>query len=83
MAGMSLMPALRGGRMPARTLYFEHEGHRAVREGRYKLTALRGESWKLYDMDRDRTEMDDLPLSSRSGSMPWQRSGTPGHPRIR
>ena len=60
MAGMSLMPALRGRRMPARTLYFEHEGHRAVREGRYKLTALRGESWKLYDMDRDRTEMDDL-----------------------
>ena len=60
MAGMSLMPALRRGRMPARTLYFEHEGHRAVREGRYKLTALRGESWKLYDMDRDRTEMDDL-----------------------
>jgi arylsulfatase len=46
--------------MPARALFFEHEGTRAVREGRYKLTALREDSWKLYDMERDRTEMDDL-----------------------
>ena len=60
MAGMSLIPALRRERMPGRTLYFEHEGTRAVREGRYKLTALRGDSWKLYDMERDRTELDDL-----------------------
>jgi len=60
MAGMSLVPALRGERLPERTLYFEHEGTRAVREGRFKLTALRGESWKLYDMERDRTELEDL-----------------------
>ena len=60
MVGMSLIPALRGERMPERTLYFEHEGTRAVREGRYKLTALRGGSWKLYDMERDRTELEDL-----------------------
>lgn len=60
MAGTSLLPALRGGRFPARALFFEHEGTRAVREGRYKLTALRGEPWKLYDMQRDRTEMEDL-----------------------
>ena len=46
--------------MPARALFFEHEGTRAIREGRHKLTALRGDSWKLYDMERDRTEMDDL-----------------------
>ena len=60
MAGTSLVPALRGERMPERPLYFEHEGTRAVREGRYKLTALRGEPWKLYDMARDRTELVDL-----------------------
>jgi arylsulfatase A-like enzyme len=60
MAGTSLVPALRGERMPERALYFEHEGTRAVREGRYKLTALRGEPWKLYDMERDRTELEDL-----------------------
>jgi arylsulfatase len=60
MAGTSLVPALRGEGLPPRALYFEHEGTRAVREGRYKLTALRGEPWKLYDMERDRTELDDL-----------------------
>jgi arylsulfatase A-like enzyme len=60
MAGTSLIPALRGERLAERALYFEHEGTRAVREGRYKLTALRGESWKLYDMERDRTELVDL-----------------------
>jgi arylsulfatase len=60
MVGMSLVPVLRGERVPSRTLYFEHEGHRAVRDGRYKLTALRGEAWKLYDMERDRIEMEDL-----------------------
>jgi arylsulfatase A-like enzyme len=59
MAGVSLIPALRGARMPQRTLYFEHEGHRAVRENRYKATALRGQPWSLYDMERDRTELDD------------------------
>jgi arylsulfatase A-like enzyme len=60
MAGVSLLGTLRGKRMPERTLYFEHEGTRAVREGRYKLTALRGEAWKLYDMEHDRTELVDL-----------------------
>jgi arylsulfatase len=46
--------------MPPRTLYFEHEGHRAVRENRYKATALRGQPWGLYDMEKDRTKMEDL-----------------------
>lgn len=59
-AGASLIPALRGQKMPARTLYFEHEGARAVREGRYKLTAVRGGPWQLYDIEADRTEMHDL-----------------------
>jgi arylsulfatase len=62
MAGVSLIPVLRGEKIPARTLYFEHEGHRAVRDGRYKLTALRGEPWKLYDMERDRIETEDLAM---------------------
>lgn len=67
MAGTSLIPALRGHRMPERTLYFEHEGTRAVREGRYKVTALRGETWKLYDMEHDRTELVDL-----AAKQPWR-----------
>jgi arylsulfatase len=60
MAGTSLFPALRGKRLPERTLFFEHEGTRAVRDGRYKVTPLRGGPWKLYDMKRDRTELEGL-----------------------
>ena len=60
MAGRSLVPVLHGETLPERTLCFEHEGNRAVREGRYKLTALRDEPWELYDMGADRTELEDL-----------------------
>ena len=79
MAGISLVPALRGERMPERALYFEHEGTRAVREGRYKLTALRGESWKLYDMERDRTELEDLAgQATAAGRVPREEVGCVG-----
>ena len=60
MAGASLIPALRGARMAPRTIFFEHEGHRAVRENRYKLTAFGDGPWSLYDMEKDRTELEDL-----------------------
>ena len=43
-----------------RTLYFEHQGNRAVRSGRWKLVALDDQPWELYDFSRDRTEMIDL-----------------------
>jgi arylsulfatase A-like enzyme len=43
-----------------RVLYFEHEGNRGIREGKWKLVALRGEPWELYEMDGVRTEMADV-----------------------
>ncbi|MBN84024.1 MAG: arylsulfatase [Planctomycetaceae bacterium] len=43
-----------------RTLYFEHQGNRAVRSGRWKLVALDDQPWELYDFSSDRTEMIDL-----------------------
>ena len=57
---MSLLPLLRGESLPDRELFFEHEGNRAVRAGRWKLVALRGEPWELYDIRADRTETRDL-----------------------
>ena len=57
------------------TIYWEHEGNRAVREGRWKLTSYYNEiheemqrvgtgkrtgDWELYDLSTDRTELDDL-----------------------
>ena len=60
--GTSLRPALNGKRLErGKPIFWEHEGNRAVRDGRWKLVAKGVKSaWELYDMDRDRTEMHDL-----------------------
>jgi len=59
--GESFLPLLRGEswskEMP---LFWEHEGNRAVRVGRWKLVAEHEGSWELYDMIEDRTELHDL-----------------------
>ena len=60
LAGKSILPLLQGDPVDDRILYFEHEGNRAVDDGKWKLSALRGEDWELYDMENDRTELNDL-----------------------
>jgi arylsulfatase len=42
-----------------RTICFEHEGNRAVRNDRWKLVSLAGQPWELYDMETDRVELHD------------------------
>ncbi|MGB9626507.1 MAG: arylsulfatase, partial [Phycisphaerae bacterium] len=60
-AGRSLVPVFRGGRWPEpRTLYWEHEGNRAIRKGDWKLVGEFRGPWELYDMRADRTETKDL-----------------------
>ena len=59
-AGLSLCGALRGEPAAERELFFEHEGNRAARVGRWKLVALAGQPWELYDEEADRTEQHDL-----------------------
>lgn len=58
--GMSLVPVMHAQDVRPRTLFFEHEGNRAVHDGRWKLVALRDEPWELYDVDADRTELNNL-----------------------
>ena len=62
MEGVSLTPAFSGeplGRPGP--IFWEHEGNRAVRDGRWKLVAKGpGGPWELYDMRADRTETRDL-----------------------
>ena len=50
-----------GERLWIEPIFWEHEGNRAVRDGKWKLVA-KGEKapWELYDMEADRTEMHDL-----------------------
>lgn len=44
-----------------RALFWEHEGHAAVRQGGYKLVRLGAQgAWELYDMALDRTELHNL-----------------------
>ena len=58
--GQSLLPAMRGEPPQQRTLFWEHEHNRAVRDGKWKLVAIGGRRWELYDMDVDRAELHDL-----------------------
>jgi arylsulfatase A-like enzyme len=59
--GKSLMPVLRGQRRAGhKALFWEHEGNRAVRQGRWKLVARFNGAWELYDLEADRTELTDL-----------------------
>ena len=54
---------IEGESAPAdRTLCWEHEGNRAIRQGNWKLVRLANspEGWELYDIDRDRAEQHDL-----------------------
>ena len=62
MEGISLKPALTGKVLKrGKPIYFEHEGNRAVRDGKWKLVAKGVKSqWELYDMDADRTETNNL-----------------------
>lgn len=59
--GISLLPLMRGKKVSAdRTIYWEHEGNRAVRQGRWKLVSRHPGGWELYDLQADRTEMNDV-----------------------
>ena len=60
MEGRSLAPAFSGGRIEREAIYWEHEGNRAVRVGKWKLVALNRGPWELYDLDADRCERNDL-----------------------
>lgn len=43
-----------------RTIFLEHEGHQAVRMGRWKLVRSQDQPWELYDLQRDPCEMHNL-----------------------
>lgn len=61
MQGVSLRPAFAGKSLDrAKPLCWEHEGNKAVRDGKWKLVMRHRLSWELYDMEADRTEQHDL-----------------------
>lgn len=75
MEGKSLVPLIEGKDLERKAIYWEHEGNRAVRLDKWKLISkankknsyiwdktdeLELANWKLFDMEKDRTEMNDL-----------------------
>ncbi len=60
--GKGLLPILTGQKMPSYgPLFWEHEGNRAIRDGKWKLVSkYPQDTWELYDLENDRTELIDL-----------------------
>ena len=94
--GKSLMSVFEGGEIAERSLFWEHEGNCAVREGKWKLVSRFPDAWELYDMEHDRTERHDLAdmypdrvvkmlgdytaWAKRVGAKPWPMPETPAGP---
>ncbi len=59
--GKSLVPAFAKDETIARdSLWWLHEGNRAIRVGDWKLVAAKNDAWALYDLKTDRAEQHDL-----------------------
>ncbi len=64
--GESLWPLLAGRDWTReQPIFWEHEGNCAVRQRNFKLVRSFGRPWELYDMERDRSELDDLAARNR------------------
>ncbi len=85
--GVSLLPAFEAQPLDREAVFWEHEGNRAVRSGKWKLVSRYPGEWELYDVLADRTEANDLALveperaaalavlwndwAARTGVVPW------------
>jgi arylsulfatase len=59
--GKSLAAAFDNWMIEREAIYWEHEGNRAIRVGKWKLVAKEKEgAWELYNLEADRTELSDL-----------------------
>jgi arylsulfatase len=77
MEGRSLAPAFADKPIARDALYWEHEGNAAVRVGDWKLVRKGAAGpWELYDLNKDRTELNDLaasmPEKARELAAAWE-----------
>lgn len=76
--GHSLRPAFAEDKTIARdSLWWLHEGNRAIRVGDWKLVAAENEEWELYHLAKDRAESQNLagryPDKVRQLRLQWQK----------
>jgi len=76
--GKSLVPAFAKDASIARdSLWWLHEGNKAIRIGDWKLVAAQGDPWELYDLKTDRAEQHNLaaqmPDKVKELEQAWQR----------
>jgi arylsulfatase A-like enzyme len=60
MEGKSILPAFTGGKLAAYPIFREHEENEAVLDGDWKLVRPHGAPWELYNITKDRTELNNL-----------------------
>ncbi len=59
--GHSLLPSFASDETIQReSLWWLHDGHRAVRVGDWKIVSAKGDPWELYDLKSDRAEQNNL-----------------------
>ncbi|MGO3306703.1 MAG: sulfatase-like hydrolase/transferase [Sphingobacterium sp.] len=59
--GTSLVPLIQGKQLQRKQpIFWEHEGNKAVLDGKWKLVSEWKESWQLYDVQNDRTEIQNV-----------------------
>lgn len=76
--GKSLVPAFAKDETITReSLWWLHEGNKAIRVGDWKLVAAQGDAWALYDLQTDRAEQHDLsvkmPEKAKELADLWQK----------
>ncbi len=84
--GKSLLPAFKNKKIKREFIFWEHEGNRAIRVGKWKLvskteknknfSAADEVAWELYDMEKDPSETNNLgakyPEKVKSMSAMWE-----------
>lgn len=58
--GQSLVESFKTNVSKDRVIMWEHFNNAAIRNGKWKLVKLNGKDWELYDMETDRSELNNL-----------------------